>query len=246
VRRILVAAFLLGFSTLSFRQPPVWQAPPGHLTLNVWPGTPPGAVANPKPEIDTTTAKDNLVAGKPLIRLGNVSTPTLTLYKPQFKNTGAAVVVFPGGGYHILAIDLEGTEVCEWLNSVGIACVLLKYRVPDSGPYPKSSAALQDAQQTGVVDASDPRIHRGQQALTSDQFCGAFGGSGGMGSDLAAFTIQPGRSRTHFTISAMISMAASFSNPRSGLSPEGLSMSGNDRELGSDYVGSCQTRSCLF
>jgi acetyl esterase/lipase len=63
-----------------------------------------------------------------------------------------AIVVFPGGGYHILAIDLEGTEVCDWLDSTGIACVLLKYRVPDTGPYPKSPAALQDAQRTvGVV-----------------------------------------------------------------------------------------------
>ena len=91
--------------------------------------------------------KDNLIAGKPLIRLGNVSTPTITLYKPAKANGAVpAVVVFPGGGYHILAIDLEGTEVCDWLNEAGLACVLLKYRVPDSGPYPKSSAALQDAQ----------------------------------------------------------------------------------------------------
>ena len=94
--------------------------------------------ANPLAEGDTTTAKDNLIAGKPLIRLGNVSAPTLTLYTPKKANTGAAVVVFPGGGYHILAIDLEGTEVCDWLNSAGITCVLLKYRVPDTGPYPKS------------------------------------------------------------------------------------------------------------
>jgi acetyl esterase/lipase len=93
-----------------------------------------------------TTAKDNLIAGKPLIRLGNVSVPTLTLYSPKGKNTGAAVVVFPGGGYNILAIDLEGTEVCDWLNSAGVTCLLLKYRVPNTGPYPKSPAALQDAQ----------------------------------------------------------------------------------------------------
>jgi acetyl esterase/lipase len=70
-------------------------------------------------------------------------------------------VVFPGGGYHILAIDLEGTEVCDWLNSAGITCILLKYRVPDSGPYPKSPAALQDAQRAlGIVrsHAADWRI----------------------------------------------------------------------------------------
>jgi acetyl esterase/lipase len=125
---------------------------PGHATLALWPHGAPGAQTNPGPETDITTAKDNLIAGKPLIRLGNVSTPTLTLYAPKGKNTGAAVIVFPGGGYHILAIDLEGTEVCDWLNSAGITCVLLKYRVPDSGPFPKSAAALQDAQRAlGIV-----------------------------------------------------------------------------------------------
>ena len=93
-----------------------------------------------------------MVAGRPVIRLGNVSDPTLTVYRPKGKSTGAAVVVFPGGAYSILAIDLEGTEVCDWLTSQGITCVLLKYRVPDSGPYPKSSAALQDAQRAlGIV-----------------------------------------------------------------------------------------------
>ena len=62
------------------------------------------------------------------------------------------MVVFPGGGYNILAIDLEGTEVCDWLTASGINCVLLKYRVPNTGPYPKSSAALQDAQRAmGLV-----------------------------------------------------------------------------------------------
>jgi acetyl esterase/lipase len=133
-------------------QPSGWPPAPGHLTLPVWPGVAPGASANLPAEADTTTAKDNLIAGRPLVRLGNVSTPTLTLFTPKGKNTGAAVVVFPGGGYHILAIDLEGTEVCDWLNSAGITCVLLKYRVPDTGPYPKSSAALQDAQRAmGLV-----------------------------------------------------------------------------------------------
>jgi acetyl esterase/lipase len=139
-------------------QQAAWQPAPGHLTLPLWPGVAPGALAkgaqaNPPAEADMTTAKDNLIAGKPLIRLGNVSTPTLTLYKPTGGvDTGAAVVVFPGGGYKILAIDLEGTEVCDWLNSAGITCVLVKYRVPDSGPYPKSSAALQDAQRAvGLV-----------------------------------------------------------------------------------------------
>jgi acetyl esterase/lipase len=123
--------------------------------MNIWPGAAPGAAtssADAAVEKDMTTAKDNLIAGKPLIRLGNVSIPTLTLYRPAGYNTGAAVVVFPGGGYNILAIDLEGTEVCDWLNSVGVNCLLLKYRVPNTGPYPKSPAALQDAQRAmGLV-----------------------------------------------------------------------------------------------
>jgi acetyl esterase/lipase len=130
-----------------------WPPATAQATINVWPGAAPGAPANPPHEADTTTAKDNLIAGKPLIRLGNVSVPTLTLYKPSgVYNSGAAVVVFPGGGYSILAMDLEGTEVCDWLTSTGINCVLLKYRVPASGPYPKSAAALQDAQRAmGLV-----------------------------------------------------------------------------------------------
>lgn len=135
-------------------QPSGWPPAPGHLTLNVWPGAAPGAPANLPAEADTNTAKDPLIAGRPIVRLGNVSTPTLTVFSPKGKNTGAAVVVFPGGGYRILAIDLEGTEVCDWLNSAGITCVLLKYRVPETGPYPKSAAALQDAQRAlGMVRA---------------------------------------------------------------------------------------------
>ncbi|MGH9560902.1 MAG: alpha/beta hydrolase, partial [Terracidiphilus sp.] len=120
--------------------------------MPIWPSTPPGATANLPPEVDENTPQSPKIAGRPIIRLGNVSTPTVTVYPPKGKNTGAAIVVFPGGGYHILAIDLEGTEVCDWLTQIGVNCVLLKYRVPDSGPYPKSAAALQDAQRVvGLV-----------------------------------------------------------------------------------------------
>ena len=113
-------------------------------------------------EHDTTKPTDNLIAGRPLVRLGNVSVPTLTLYlAPKARNNGAAVVVFPGGGYSILAMDLEGTEVCDWLNGIGVNCLLLKYRVPGSGPYPKSSAALQDAQRAmGMA-----RLHAGEWGI---------------------------------------------------------------------------------
>jgi acetyl esterase/lipase len=121
-----------------------------------------------------TTAKDNLIAGRPLVRLGNVSVPTLTLYTPKGNSTGAAVVVFPGGGYNILAIDLEGTEVCDWLTAQGITCVLLKYRVPGTGPYPKSPAALQDAQRAlGLV-----RLHAAEWKIDPNRI-GVLGFSAG-------------------------------------------------------------------
>jgi acetyl esterase/lipase len=132
-----------------------WQPPANKPTLTLWPKGAPGPRTATGPEQDTTRPTDNLIMGKPLIRLGDVSTPTITLYAAASgmnRNSGAAVVVFPGGGYSILAIDLEGTEVCAWLNSIGVNCVLLKYRVPGSGPYPDSAAALQDAQRAmGLV-----------------------------------------------------------------------------------------------
>jgi acetyl esterase/lipase len=159
-KHLLLLAAGAAISMSLFAQTPAWQPAPGHTTLALWPNGAPGAPTNAAPEVDTTTAKDNLVAGKPVIRLGNVAAPTLTLYAAKGTNTGAAVVVFPGGGYRILAIDLEGTEVCDWLNSAGVNCVLVKYRVPDSGPYPKSSAALQDAQRAlGMVRSHAAEWH---------------------------------------------------------------------------------------
>ncbi len=149
----LLACAVLGvFSLKMTAQQPAWEPAPGHLTMPLWPGVAPGAPANLPPEVDTTKPDQPLIAGRRIIRLGNVSQPTLTVYSPKGNNTGAAVVVFPGGGYQILAIDLEGTEVCDWLNGIGVTCVLVKYRVPNTGPYPKSSAALEDAQRAvGLV-----------------------------------------------------------------------------------------------
>jgi acetyl esterase/lipase len=144
----LVLCATLAATTLSaIAQKPAWQPAPGHITLPIWPNGAPGAQANAPAEADMTKATDNLIAGRPLVRLGNVSSPSMTYYAPKSSpGPTPAVVVFPGGGYQILAIDLEGTEVCDWLNDVGVACLLVKYRVPNTGPYPKSPAALQDAQ----------------------------------------------------------------------------------------------------
>src|SRR5205085_3402601 len=86
-------------------------------------------------------------------QLKNVSKPMITLFRPPpDKETGAAVVVCPGGAYSILAYDLEGTEVCEWLNSIGVTGVLLRYRVPKRPGLEKHTAALQDAQRAmGII-----------------------------------------------------------------------------------------------
>ena len=138
----------------------VWQPPPGHTQIPVWPGAVPDSqpAAGPETLLPGKSPEGNTTWGG----VTNVTQPTLTVYVPKGVNTGVAIVVFPGGGYKVLAMDLEGTEVCDWLVTKGITCVLLKYRVPDSGPhweescnchlYPKAPMALEDAQRTlGLV-----------------------------------------------------------------------------------------------
>ncbi|MGB8839568.1 MAG: alpha/beta hydrolase [Aliidongia sp.] len=136
-----------------------WQPSAGHMQVPIWPDAVPDAQFSAKPgtEIMKIDPAD-FIAGKTIQEVDNVSQPTMTVYSPEEKNTGTAIVVFPGGGYHDLAIDLEGTEVCDWLTPKGITCVLLKYRVPFSGPHwdekcnchiePKAPMALEDAQRT--------------------------------------------------------------------------------------------------
>jgi acetyl esterase/lipase len=149
----LIAALFVVFAFGSLNaQKPVWQPSPGHTQIPIWPGAAPDSQPVAGPEYVETVGEKEYVAGRPWVAVENVTRPTMTVYSPKGKNTGAAVVVFPGGGYQILAIDLEGTEVCDWLTSKGITCVLLKYRVtkvgayPKSGPYPESPMALEDAQ----------------------------------------------------------------------------------------------------
>jgi acetyl esterase/lipase len=119
------------------------------ITWNLWPGEAPGEIVTLPPESDRTTDDDKLVAGKRLIRLQNVSVPTLTIYKPDPKiDTGSAIIIAPGGAHRILALDLEGTEVAEWANSIGMTAILLKYRVPGKAHNPDKPwlAAAQDGQ----------------------------------------------------------------------------------------------------
>jgi len=117
------------------------------ITLKLWPAQAPGEEDEIGEEHDATKPGDNQVAGRPVIRLGNVTEPSITLYHPAAHlNTGAGVLVCPGGGYNILAWDLEGTEVCEWLNTLGVTGILLKYRVPKRAGLEKHLPAFQDAQ----------------------------------------------------------------------------------------------------
>jgi acetyl esterase/lipase len=127
----------------------IWQPKPGVEQVPIWPGAAPDALPNANPE--STDSGGGAF---------NVSRPTMTIYPPDGRNTSVAMVVFPGGGYQALAMSGEGTDICNWLVSRGITCVLLKYRVPDSGPtmkngrtfYPKVQTAVQDGQRTlGLV-----------------------------------------------------------------------------------------------
>ena len=188
---LFALCIVFAFAGLS-AQTPGWQPSPGHTQVPIWPGAVPDAQPVAGPE-DTGTVKDPLVAGRPWVQVGHVSRPTMTVYAPKEKNTGAAVVVFPGGGYQILAIDLEGTEVCDWLTSRGITCVLLKYRVPGeglypkSGPYPDSPMALEDAQRTvGLV-----RFHAAEWHIDPHKI-GVLGFSAG-GHMVAAMSTHFGR-----------------------------------------------------
>jgi acetyl esterase/lipase len=141
---LLVASVCRG--TAQSAEPAVWQPSPGHTQIPIWPGAVPDVQSVPGPETHAEGA------------VTNVTLPTMTVYSPNGENTGAAVVVFPGGGFQMLAIDLEGTEVCYWLTSKGVTCVLLKYRVPsapyvwqcDCRPHNRSisTPSLEDAQRT--------------------------------------------------------------------------------------------------
>ncbi|MCL4191405.1 MAG: alpha/beta hydrolase [Thermoguttaceae bacterium] len=135
MRIAFVAACLVLFSTVSRSE----ELP----TVAVWPAAAPGE----KGGIGEEQVQPNKPGEKQVERLTNVSHPTVTVYKPEAtKDTGAAVLICPGGGYHILAMDLEGKEVAEWLNSIGVTGIVLKYRVPRREGQQKHVAPLQDAQ----------------------------------------------------------------------------------------------------
>jgi acetyl esterase/lipase len=136
LHRLWFAAVLVSASAL----PAFGQAPP---TLDVWPGKPPGETG----EIGEEKILDNKPGEGRVKRVANVTKPTITIYRPaKDKDTGTAVLICPGGGYNILAMDLEGEEVASWLNSIGVTGIVLKYRVPRRKDQPAHVAPLMDAQ----------------------------------------------------------------------------------------------------
>ena len=122
--------------------------------------------------------------GESVLRITNVSEPTITIYHaPDEVASGAAMIVCPGGGYNILAYDLEGDEVCEWLNNLGITAVLLKYRVPRREGLEKHEAPLQDVQRAiGYVRANAENLNIDPKRIGVMGFS-AGGPLGGMGSN---------------------------------------------------------------
>ena len=93
-----------------------WEPSPGHTQVPIWLVAAPDPQPVRGPEVVEPSGNTFLVAGRQVIGVSNVTRPTMTVYSPKGKNTGVGVIVFPGGGYQTLAIDLEGTEVCDWLT----------------------------------------------------------------------------------------------------------------------------------
>lgn len=143
--------------------------------MPLWPKGNPEPSKVTGPEIDPTTDTNRIVSGKVTVRVTNVSQPTLTVYSPPAgKDSGAAALVFPGGSYIRLAWNIEGTEVCDWLNSIGMTCILVKYRVPQEFHYPENVEDLEDAQQAMRL----ARAHASEWHIDADRI-GAIGFSAG-------------------------------------------------------------------
>lgn len=159
--RIFLLIFTLVISTVSCSQ----NSPQTQEIENKIEVKTPSTVSEEIPIWGKTIPDFGLIKGTETNNAGmieNVSKPTIKIYSPKENNTGVAILVFPGGGYNKLAIDLEGSEICEWLASIGVTGILLKYRVPASGHHwdkdcecgkdPIKPLALQDAQRAmGLV-----------------------------------------------------------------------------------------------
>lgn len=169
-------------------------------TLPVWPNGTPEPSHTPGPEFDPTTDANRIVSGKVTVRITNVSKPDLAIYPADAaKNTHVAAVVFPGGGYDHLAYNIEGTEVCDWLNSIGVNCAVLKYRVPEKGRFPENAEDLEDAQQAMRI----MRSHASEWHIDPDRIgVVGFSAGGNLAALLSAQFNFQGKSVPPSTISA--------------------------------------------
>lgn len=175
--------------------------------IKLWPGEVPGPAAKVSgAETDMTKPDDKLIAGRRIIKLGNVSAPEMHVFLPaKEKANGGAVVVCPGGGFSILAWDLEGTEVAQWLNSLGFAAVVVKYRVPTrergdalnvAGIAPlKAAGPLMDAQRAMSIT----RAHAAEWGLDAKRI-GIMGFSAG--GETAALAALNGDARAYAKMDA--------------------------------------------
>lgn len=135
-KNVILIATLIGFMI----HPAMAQDSP----ILLFPNGAPGESAR---LIEKADREGGYTGGLPVLRITGVSEPTITVYYPEEElSNGSAVIVCPGGGYNILAYDLEGDEVCQWLNDLGITAILLKYRVPRREGLQKHEAPLQDVQ----------------------------------------------------------------------------------------------------
>ncbi len=166
----------------------------GQSPIKLWPTTPKLEKPLEGKEADITKPTDNQVADRAVIRLGNVGDPTVTFHPADPSiNTGTTVLVCPGGGYHILALDLEGTEVCDWLATLGVNSALLKYRVPRREGRDKHAAPLEDAQRAMSIIRSQSK----ELAIASDRI-GVLGFSAG--GHLATMLCTSGDKRSYESI----------------------------------------------
>ncbi|XZE33427.1 alpha/beta hydrolase [Pirellulaceae bacterium SH501] len=115
------------------------------VVVKVWPGKAPGVTEELK-EKEFTEGGKKMVAGEPIYLTSDITSPELVLFRAKSDSPSPAVVICPGGGHRLLAYDLEGTELAQWLNSLDITAVVLKYRVPSNNKDFKCLPALQDAQ----------------------------------------------------------------------------------------------------
>lgn len=136
----------------------VWQPAAGLTQLPIWPGSPPDGTLKPQPPESVQTYPEPAEFGGKSEAVLDIAIPTMTVVPPRGRNTGTAVIVFPGGGFQKVFISIEGTEICDWLTVRGITCIVSKYRAPGGNEYwddqlkrhvtPKILRALQDAQRT--------------------------------------------------------------------------------------------------